>query len=165
MRRASYRRNILFLAQKQIIILVFLALQSEKLTCPRSSVEEQQPSKLKVTGSIPVAGTIWIKKILSNERMFALKDYMRFIIVILWSATMIWTNRFSSWSFFMEKHIYIVNIFTSIWVSIYKIRLAYICASSFIKTIFTTISNCSYNNFGRIIRTRVYPRNNSFFIL
>ncbi len=30
---------------------------------PRSSVEEQQPSKLKVTGSIPVAGTIWIKKL------------------------------------------------------------------------------------------------------
>ena len=27
---------------------------------PGSSVEEQKPSKLKVTGSIPVSGTIWI---------------------------------------------------------------------------------------------------------
>lgn len=34
-----------------------------RIFCPRSSVEEQQPSKLKVTGSIPVAGTIWIKKL------------------------------------------------------------------------------------------------------
>ena len=32
------------------------------LHCPGSSVEEQKPSKLKVTGSIPVSGTILVHR-------------------------------------------------------------------------------------------------------
>ena len=45
--------------------LSFLTILCSPPICPRSSVEEQQPSKLKVTGSIPVAGTMWFSKILS----------------------------------------------------------------------------------------------------
>ncbi len=48
------------------------------VTCPRSSVEEQQPSKLKVTGSIPVAGTIEENKSRSKEWDFI------FHILIKW---------------------------------------------------------------------------------
>ena len=46
------------------------------LARPRSSVEEQQPSKLKVTGSIPVAGTIVPLRLLPDtSTFFFLRDF------------------------------------------------------------------------------------------